>query len=266
MFTLGGLPQCGLGLPSGLSPQGPADPRMPTGRGAVSQGDPTTQRGSGSRCPPGLQQLHSGSPDNCCQQQECVMESVPRAPGETQDPPGGPGPAGQDLRRRVFYQRSRRPCAWCGAGVQRTGDCTARARWSQAGTKVSVTRAPVAGERHVWLGQNSAVSVPVAETRVHMGSGPAAGTHGCVVTAPTMPCARQVLSLTVAAMAARGCCLQEGEKRGALSTSGLQTHPLSPPRCPRAGDGHGLGPESSCSPCPCQRFPWRDCTLPATPS
>lgn len=234
---------------------------MPTGRGAVSQGDPTIRRDSGSHCPSGLQQLHSGSPDNCCQQQECYRICPPNSSGDT-GPPWGTRTcwAGSQeegvlpVTETTVGRRPRRPCAWCGAGAQRTCDCTARARWSSPG----------------WHeGQCDTC-------RCHTGS-----ERGCVkcqwqrpgftwtagqLPGPRCPRARPVLSLTVTAMAARGCCLQEGEKRGALSTSGLQTHPLSPSLCPHAGDGHGRGPESSRSPCPCQRFPWSDCTLPAIPS
>lgn len=173
----------------------------------------------------------------------------------------------------MFYQRPRRPWEDArgdyvpGVGLGHRGHVTAQPERDgarRAGTKVSVTRVPVAGESHVWLCQNSAVSVPVAETWVHMDSGPAAGTHGCVVTAPTTPCAHQVLSLSLPWLLRAAVCRRV--KRGGAQHFRFADSPLSPSRCPCAGDGHGLGPESSRLPCPCQRFPWSDCTLPAIPS
>lgn len=111
------------------------------------------------------------------------MYSVPQTPGETQDPPGDQDLLGSISGGGCFT--SDRGDRVPGVGLGRTGHVTAQPECEgarRAGPKVSVTSAPVAGQRHVWLGQNSAVSVPEAETRVHTGSGPAAGTHGCVVT------------------------------------------------------------------------------------
>lgn len=158
----------------------------------------------------------------------------PNSRGDT-GAPGGPGPAGQDLRRRVFYQRPRRP--WedargdCvpGVGLGHRGHVTAQPERDgarRAGTKVSVTRVPVAGESHVWLCQNSAVSVPVAETWVHMDSGPAAGTHGCVVTAPTTPCAHQVLSLSLPWLLRAAVCRRVKRGRSALQVCRLTPVPF----------------------------------------